>query len=130
MKELVKNVDNSHKLNYNLFRLNQEERDEMKATRTRRRNFYNPGDPYYKNKTYNKTNDKVLQTGRLLGIIKPHDHREYVSDSIENIQANSKNLTDKYCDKESAFYSRSGDGNNAGGFKGMSHHKIVRLQGK
>jgi len=50
-----------------------------------------------------------------------------VADSVENIQANSKTLTDKYCDKESAFYSRIGDANNAGGFKGMSHHKIVRL---
>ena len=72
----------------------------------------------------------MLQTGKILGIFKPHDHREYAAGSVENIQANSKNLTDKYCDKESAFYSRPGDANNAGGFKGMSHHKIVRLQGK
>lgn len=60
MKDLVKNVDHSHKLNYNLFKLNNEERDEMKASLHRRRNFYNPGDPYYKNKVYNKTNDNVL----------------------------------------------------------------------
>ena len=57
----------------------------MKASQHRRRNFLNPYDPYYKGKVYNKTNQNVLKTGKLLGIIKPHDHREYVADSVENI---------------------------------------------
>jgi hypothetical protein len=50
MKDLVRDVDYSHKLNYNLFKLDKNERDEMKAALHRRRNFYNPGDPYYKMK--------------------------------------------------------------------------------
>ena len=96
----------------------------------RRRDFHNPEDPIYRKLGYSLNNRNVLRTNKLLSIIKPYDHSDYRGNSYEAIQTKSKKILDKVCDKDSAFFNKSGENNDGTGFKGMSHHKIVRLQGK
>lgn len=40
----------------------------------RRRDFHNPSDPFFRKLGYSYNNKKTLRTGKMLGIIKPHDH--------------------------------------------------------
>lgn len=47
MKDLVQDVNPKYKLNYNLFKLDPAEKDAMSRAKKRRRNFFNPGDPFF-----------------------------------------------------------------------------------
>jgi hypothetical protein len=54
MDSLVKEVPPKFKLNYNLFRLDPQEKNIMRSMQNKKRNFYNPEDPYFRRKIFTK----------------------------------------------------------------------------
>ena len=54
MKQLVKEADPRLKNNYNLFRLDQQEKVQRDIEKTSRRNFKHPNDPFLKPLHFNK----------------------------------------------------------------------------
>lgn len=107
MQDLVKEAPPKFKLNYNLFRLDPEEKEIMRHMQNKKRNFFNPADPYFKRKVFNKQYDRVYDTDKVLGIISPRDHSAWMSASKEEIQENSRDLMSTFCDKEHTFYGKS-----------------------
>ena len=71
--------------------------------RNRKRNFFNPEDIYYRRKMFSKMHSGVYETDKVLDIISPLDHGDLMTCTHEQIRQNSKELMDKYCDKEKAF---------------------------
>ena len=54
MELLVKDAPAKFKLNYNLFRLDPQEKIIMRTMQNKKRNLYNPEDPFFKRKIFNK----------------------------------------------------------------------------
>lgn len=76
----------------------------MREMQSKKRNFYNPADPFFKRRVFDKQYNGVYDTGKVLGIISPRDHSAWMTSSREEIQANSKELMSSYCDKDRTFY--------------------------
>lgn len=104
MDSLVKEAPNKFKLNYNLFRLDPQEKDIMRSMQNKKRNFYNPGDPYFKRKLFTKNCNGVYNTDKVLGVISPRDHSAWLNISREEISRNSKEMMSQVCDKDREFY--------------------------
>jgi hypothetical protein len=104
MDTLVKEAPNKFKLNYNLFRLDPQEKDIMRSMQNKKRNFYNPEDPYFRRKVFNKNCNGVYNTDKVLGIISPRDHTAWLKSSREEITRHSKDTMSKVCDKDREFY--------------------------
>ena len=75
----------------------------MEELKNRKRNFFNPEDPYFKRKIFSKMHKEVYATQLVLNIISPTNHAALLTSSHEQIKKNSKDLMEKYCDKEHAF---------------------------
>ena len=73
---------------------------------SRKRNFFNPQDPYFKRKIFNKNYNSVYNTNKVLSIISPKDHSAWMNQSIDQIKSTSKELMSAYCDKEKSFYNK------------------------
>lgn len=107
MHDLVREAPPKFKLNYNLFSLDPEEKQIMTEMQNKKRNFYNPIDPFFKRKVFSKQYGGVYDTDKVLGIISPRDHSAWMTASKEEIKFNSKELMTTYCDKELTFYGKS-----------------------
>ena len=104
MDSLVKEAPNKFKLNYNLFKLDAQEKEIMREMQNKKRNFFNPKDPYFKRKIFDKGCNGVYDTDKVIGIISPRDHTLLLNSSREQIRQNSKDNMSLMCDKDREFY--------------------------
>ena len=104
MDSLVKEAPAKFKLNYNLFKLDPEEKEIIRNLQNKKRNFFNSEDPFFKRKTFTKQMDGVYETSKVLGIISPRDHSAWMNSSREEIKNYSKDNMSNICDKEHTFY--------------------------
>jgi len=74
MSKLVQYADPKLKHNYNLFALNEVEHAQFELSKTSRRNFLNPKDPYLNPLKFVRNHKSVHTTNKTLGIISPLDH--------------------------------------------------------
>ena len=86
MDHLVKEAPTKFKLNYNLFKLDPTELEITEELRNRKRNFFNPEDPFFRRKIFNKRHSSVYNTDKVLGIISPTDHSSLLSASHDEIK--------------------------------------------
>lgn len=83
MDSLVKEAPAKFKLNYNLFKLDPQEKEIIRALQNKKRNFFNTDDPYFKRKIFLKGVDSVYDTDKVLGILSPKDHTAWANQSKE-----------------------------------------------
>ena len=146
MQDLVREAPPKFKLNYNLFRLDPEEKQIMRDMQNKKRNFYNPKDPFFKRRVFDKQYNGVYDTEKVLGIISPRHHSAWMTSSREEIMSHSKELMSSYCDKDRTFYGNKrpteafssiqssprsqsmGVSKNENDFKALRKHDKVRQQ--
>jgi len=75
----------------------------------KKKDYFNPEDPYYCRKVFNKMHSGVYNTDLVMSIISPKDHRDMMDRTRDEIKKNSKDLMKTYCDKEQVFYAKKHD---------------------
>ena len=75
-----------------------------------KKDYFNPKDPFYHRKIFNKMHDGVYDTDLVMGVISPKDHTALLNRTHAEIKRNSKDLMKTYCDKEQVFYAKKHEG--------------------